>query len=265
MKGLRTISSLLFSAVLQAALLTPAVAAQDSEPPIAMKIDRSEIPVNMFFKGATVHVEGTIPAGCDAAILCAGEEHAVELKRKGKVLGFLWMSVGDAVFEDVPSVYVLHTTRPLPELAPSPVLEELGLGYPALRASAPPSTPPIERDADFAEFLKLKESEGLYSYHDQGVKLQPGPSGAIRVSADCLLPTKAPWGEYQVRLFGFSEGKGELLRSERLRVTPVGVTSHISSLARNHGLLYGIFAVVIALAVGLLTGLAFGLGSKKGD
>jgi uncharacterized protein (TIGR02186 family) len=230
-----------------------------------MKIDRTEIPVNMFFTGATVHVEATIPAGCDAAILCAGEEHAVELKRKGKVLGLLWMSVGDAVFEEVPSLYLLHTTRPLSELAPTPVLEELGLGYPALQSRALRSAAAIERDADFAEFLKLKQSEDLYSYDDQGMKLGPGPSGAIRVSADCLLPTKVPWGEYQVRLFGFKEGKGELLRSDRLHVIPVGVTAHISTLARNHGLLYGIFAVVIALGVGLLTGLAFGLGSKKGD
>jgi uncharacterized protein (TIGR02186 family) len=262
---LLTIASLLLSAALQAALSTPVAAAQDSEPPTSIRIDRSEIPVNMFFRGATVHVEATIPAGFDAAILCAGEEHAVELKRKGKVLGLLWMSVGDAVFEDVPSVYLLSTTRPLSELAPTPALEALGLGYPALQARALGSPEAIERDADFAEFLKLKESENLYSYDDQGVKLGPGPSGEIRVSADCLLPTKVPWGEYPVRLFGFEEGKGKLLRSERLHVTPVGVTDRISTLARNHGLLYGIFAVVIALAVGLLTGLAFGLGSKKGD
>jgi hypothetical protein len=73
-----------------------------------------------------------------------------------------------------------------------------------------------------------------------------------------------PWGEYQVRLFGFRAGRGELLRAERLSVAPVGLTARVSTLAQSHGLLYGIVAVVIALGVGLLTGLAFGLVSKEG-
>lgn len=260
-----TMSSVLVSAVLLAAQPAPAVEALGSESIVSMKVDPTEIPVDMFYSGVTVYVEGTIPAGYGAAILCSGEEDSVALKKKGKVLGFLWMSVGDVVFEDVPSIYVLSTSSPLPDLAAPPVLEKLGVGYPALASRVVQSAEQTELSRDFGEFLKLKESEDLYSYDEGGVKLEPGPSGAMHLSAECLLPTKTPWGEYEVRLFGFQGGTGKLLRAERLQVAPVGVAARVSTLARNHGLLYGILAVIIALGVGLLTGLAFARMSKKGD
>ena len=260
-----TMSSLLLSIVLQVVLSLPALAASEPEPSASLKVDPIEIGVNMFFSGETVHVEGTIPAGYEAAVLCSGEEGSVELKRKGKVLGFLWMSIGDVVFDNVPSFYVLNTSIPLADLAPAPVLEKLRLGYPALESTVVRLPKQAKFVGDFREFLKLKEGENLYSYDERGAKLAPGPGGAMQLSAECLLPTKAPWGEYEVRLFGFKAGMGELLRAERLHVAPVGVAARISALARDHGLLYGILAVVIALGVGLMTGFAFGLVSKKGD
>ena len=263
--ALLTMFSLLLCGVIQVVLPAPADAAPGSEPAVSMKVDPTEIPVGLFYSGATVHVEGTIPAGYEAAVLCSGEEDSVELKIKGKVLRFLWMNIGEVVLEDVPSVYLLSTSGPLPDLAPPPVLGELGVGYPALQSRAARSPEQMESDGNFGEFLKLKESENLYSCDEGGVRLEPEPSGAMRVSSECSLPSKVPWGEYEVQLFGFKAGKGELLHSERLHVAPAGVTASVSNLARNHGLLYGILAVLIALGVGLLTGLAFGLVSKKGN
>jgi uncharacterized protein (TIGR02186 family) len=259
----RTMSSLLLSAVLQVALSASAVANPGLESTVRLRIDPTEIGVDLFYSGATVRVEGQIPAGYDAAVLCSGHESAVELKKKGKVLGFLWMNVAEVVFENVPSIYLLSTSSPLAELAPLPLLEELVVGYQALESRTVRSPEQKGQEGDFAEFIKLKEAEKLYSYDEGGVKLEPRPNGATQVSAECTLPAKVPWGEYEVRLFGFKEGKGRLLRTERLQLGAVGVTAGVSTLVERHGLLYGILAVLIALGVGLLTGLVFGLGSKK--
>ena len=259
-----TMSSLLLSVVFQVALSAPALATTSPESVVWMKIDPAEIGVNVFYDGAAVRVEGGIPAGYEAAILCSGQRRDVELKKKGRVLAFLWMNVGEVVFEDVPSIYMLSTSSPLTELAPLPVLEELGVGYQALESRAMRSPEQTQQDADFGEFLKLKESEKLYSYTEGGVKLEPGPSGATKLSAECFLPTRAPWGEYEVRLFGFKAGRGELLSTERVNVAPAGLTARVSALARSHGLLYGILAVLIALVVGLMTGFVFSLASKRG-
>jgi len=257
------ISALLLSALLQVAPSAPAAAAPGPPSPVSMRIDPSEIGVDLFYSGTAVHVEGVIPAGTDAAIVCRGQARAVELKKKGKVLGVLWMNVGDVVFEDVPSLYLLNTSGALAGLAEPPVLRDLGVGYDALESRALQSPGHDGSAGDFEEFLKLKESEQLYSVDESGVRIESGPNGAVRVSAECLIPTKAPWGEYEIDLFGFKAGQGELLRSERLQLAPAGVTARISALVEHHGLLYGVLAVLIALGVGLLTGLAFGLVPKK--
>ena len=49
-----------------------------------MKIDPAEIPVDMFYSGATVHVEGTIPAGYDAAVLCSGRGGCSRTQEEGE-------------------------------------------------------------------------------------------------------------------------------------------------------------------------------------
>lgn len=259
-----TLVGLLVSAVLQVPASLSVGAVSGFQRDTWMTIDPTEVGVGTFYSGTTVSVEGVIPAGHGAAVACVGKAGPVELKRKGRVLGILWMNVGDVAFEDVPSVYVLSTSGRLTELAPRPVLQELQVGYGALEARATRSLEDGDAQGMFGELLKLKESERLYSYNEGGVRLGPEEGGAVHVSARCLLPARAPSGEYEIRLLVFKEGRGELLHVARLNLTHVGATAFISSLARRHGLLYGVLAVVIALVVGLLTGFVFGLAGKTG-
>jgi hypothetical protein len=229
-----------------------------------MRVDPAEIKLGMFYGGAVVRVEAAVPAGFEAAVVCAGKEGRLELKKKGKVWGILWMNVGEVIFENVPSVYVLSTSEKLADLAEPSVLEDLGVGYPALESRALPSPGGSKDNELFGELLKLKESEQLFSIEEGGVELEPGPGETFHVSARCFLPAKTPVGEIAVRLYGFSGHRGKLLDSARLRLSFGGATAFISSLAGRHGILYGILAVVIAIVVGLVTGFVFGLGSKQG-
>lgn len=264
MTALLTLLGLLVSAVAQVPKPASAGAATGPQPATWLKIDPTQIDVGTFYNGTTVSVEGAIPAGYDAAVACIGKADAVELKEKGRVLGILWMNVGDVVFEHVPSVYVLSTSKRLAELAPLPILDELQVGYRAIESRATRSLEDGDQHKLFGELLKLKESERLYSYSEGEVRLGPAEGGAEHLSAQCFLPAKAPSGEYDIRLFIFKEGRGELLHVARLQATPVGATAFISSLAQRQGLLYGVLAVVIALVVGLFTGFVFGLLAKTG-
>jgi len=256
--------SLVLLAVVQLAQPVPAVPATEPESATWVRIDPAEIVLDMFYGGTTVHVKGGVPAGYDVAVDCVGKKDTVELKKKGKVFGILWMNVGDVDFRNVPSIYLLSTSGKLDTLAPPTTLEQLGVGYRALESGSCDSLQSEEKHRLFRELLKLKESEKLYAFNEAGVQLEPGENETVHLSARFFLPPKAPAGEYEVRLFGFKEGQGRLLRTERLRLRRVGVTAFIFSLAQRYGLLYGVLAVVVALVVGLLTGFVFGLGSKNG-
>ncbi len=213
----------------------------------------------MFYTGATVHVSAVVPAGADVAVLCRGEGHPLTLKRKGKVLGLLWMNVGDVSFEQVPALYLLDTSRPLGELAADTVLDALGLGVAALatRCDADASDPVL-----FSELARLKQKERLWRVAEGAVEIRSGEGGAELAVADLPLPPKAGPGDYEVLVYAFGSAQPELIGTGHVRVEQGGVSGFITELATKHGLLYGVLAALVAVVVGLLTGLIFGMGSK---
>jgi uncharacterized protein (TIGR02186 family) len=207
-----------------------------------------------------VEVQGTVLPGYEVAILCRGKAGPLAVKRKGKVWGVLWMSVGTVSFDDIPSLYLLSTSAPLASLAPPAVLAQLGIGYPALATLAG-----RERDQQsfFRELVKIKEKEGIFAVHEGAVQLLPGAGGIRQVRAACVLPSTVPTDGYEVQLFGFKDGSGELLCARSMEVKQVGMAHFMSSLVASRPLLHGIFAVIVAVAAGLLTGFVFGGSSKK--
>jgi hypothetical protein len=235
-------------------------AAFEETPRAVIQLVPEEVDASLFFNGAKVEVQGTVLPGYEVALLCRGKASHLALKRKGKVWGVLWMSVGDVTFDHIPSLYNLSTSAPLASLAPPAVLEQLGIGYPALAALAGQDG---GEQPFFQELVKIKKKEGIFAVHEGAVKLLPGAGGIRQVRAECALPSTVAMEGYEVQLFGFQEGKGELLCSKSIDVKQVGVARFMSSLVQSNPLLHGFFAVIVAVAAGLLTGLVFGSSSKK--
>jgi len=236
------------------------VAALDETPRAVIQLVPEEVEANLFFNGTKVEVQGTVLPGYEVAVLCVGRENHLALRRKGKVWGVLWMSVGDVAFDHIPSLYLLNTSAPLASLASPAVLEQLVVGYPALAALAGQNG---DEQPFFQELVKIKEKEGIFAVREGATKLQPGAGGIRQVRAECALPPTLPMDGYEVQLFGFKEGKGELLCSKPIEVKQVGLANFMSSLVQRRPLLHGFFAVIVAVAAGLLTGLVFGGSSRK--
>jgi len=236
---------------LVALCLLAGVAAPAADPPDALVVEPSHIPVGLFFNGATVHVSARIPDGYDAAARLSSGVERLELKQKGRVGGVLWMSVGDVVYLEAPVVYQLLTTAPLETLAPPAVRDEWRLGYPTVIVSADEIAAGM-----FPELIKLKERGGLYVTREDGLRVSPDGDG-VRVDGTFVLPASVRPGDYAVDLVGFRDARPLRLGSVTLVVERVGTVRLMWSLAMEHGLFYGSTAVVIALVAGLLTGLLF--------
>jgi uncharacterized protein (TIGR02186 family) len=243
----------------------PQEAPEPTESPAAteLRVEPSEIRAGMFFDGATFRVSALVPEGLGITVSCVGKKEPVVLSRKGRVLGLIWMNVGEMEIDGAPDLYLLHASGDLSEMATPSTLETLGVGYAALERRAAFEGAEGDEVRLFSEFVSLKESDGLYSVSEETVEGEPGPDGLVRVSAEIHLPAKTPPGEYQILVHGFGGVGGTLLGTAPLRVEQVGMAAFIRNLATEHGLSYGIMAVVVAIAVGLLTGVIFGLGSKK--
>ncbi len=239
-----------------ATLLVGLIPAHAAEP-LSVKVEPQVIKIGLFFNGADLQVNADTPAGCDVAMVVTGKSTNLKLSKKGKKAGVLWMNVGSVSYDKVPSLYVVHSSRPLKELASTAELERLGLGYGGLarKITGSHKAGPL---ATFAELVKLKEHDGLFAMDEHNVKVRKGKNGRSRATASIRLPAKALPGGYSVRVMCFREHRLAHIGEGHFKLRYGSSVSFISDLAYKHGLLYGILASVIAILAGLFTGLVFG-------
>jgi uncharacterized protein (TIGR02186 family) len=223
---------------------------------VDLRAEPGTIPIGLWYDGSEVRLTADVPPGMPVAILLEGKYAPLELKKKGKVWGVLWMNVGDLTYDEVPDAYILATSAPLRDLADEATLAHAGIGYPALALAAGGDA------AFFGEVIKLQEHDGLFSQSEGTVKLQP-TGGRSHVEATLPLHAHLPAGEYSIRLIGFDHGTPRCLGSTGVKLEASGVAKQLRALAMEQGLLYGITAVIVALVAGLATGLVFGKGASK--
>jgi hypothetical protein len=229
---------------------------------IPLNIEPDRIQVGFFYGGQKISVKANVPAGCNVLLKVNGATRTLDLKKKGKVLGFLWMNVGEVVYEDVPGLYIIRSSYKLTDLAPANVLQQLGISYGALKSKIV-KAPDGEAGMLFGDLIKLKEGEGLFTIVEGGICHAPMPGGREQIATEFFLPPKAPVGEYLVELYGFKDGSGTLLGSGSFTLEQDHLIQFITSMVGHHGLLYGCLSVMIAIVAGLLTGVIFGLGKGK--
>jgi len=230
---------------------------------VDLRIEPQAIPVGLFYNGAQIHVSGRCRASDGLAIVCIGEENTVELKRKGKIWGLFWVNVGDIVFEHVPLLYQVVSSKKMQDLAEAADLVRAGVGIAALEAKIAPGMDE-ERRRDFRELVKLKENEGLYSIREGALEIGSRESDLQQFSVIFHFPAAVKPGKYSFHLVSFVRGRGAPLADGVISVQRVGTTAFIRSLSVEHGLVYGILSVLIALVAGLLTSFIFGRRSRKG-
>jgi len=241
---------------------SPAAAQQLLQATIAPQT----IAIDAVYNGAGLLVTGQLPADCEAVVRIMGERSDLHLKKKGKVGGILWMNLDTVTIQNVPVVFIIQTAKDFVEvLGPHPDSSEVRkLGLPYLEKETGIMPESADHAALFKEFVKLKESEGLYT-STKGLLHYPKTSDAQK-SFEVKVPISAsfPPGKYQVEVYAVSAGKVTAQASQPLEVEMVGVPAFLFAFAFQNGALYGLFAVIVALVAGLIIGVVFS-GSKGGS
>jgi hypothetical protein len=253
----KTIAVIAFSLILTLSNQTAHAAHQTA----SLRVDPQEIPIKLFYSGARVRVNGVSRGAANLLLLCTGERNTVELKEKQQLWRLLWVSGGDISFHDVPSFYQLVSSNS--GSVKRSEWARAGLGFTALEALIVPREEEERRHRCFAELIKLKKHEGLYSIQEGGLEIHPLGDDWQEFSATIYFPSAAGPGTYSFHLMSLDEGKAVELAHGKVSIRLAGTAAFIRSLSLEHGLLYGIFSVVVALGAGLLTGLIFGRRTRK--
>jgi hypothetical protein len=213
------------------------------------------IRIGPFFNGAIIRVTGEIPAGSEAIVEMIGKRIEEQLLRKGRRWE-IWMSVGEIDIEEAPYVYFALSTSPNEFSIPAADTE---YGYAALkrRIYFKGDTRGMTHAEIFRRFIKLKEEENLYSQQPGALRLSRSSGNLVSVEGSFRIPSRVPPGDYVVRLSVVDHGRLLHSKTAPLNVRMSGLPAFLGTLSRNHGAMYGLFAVAIAVIFGFLVGVAF--------
>ncbi|MCG6948950.1 MAG: TIGR02186 family protein [Acidobacteria bacterium] len=245
----RTATRLLVSFVLVA---LPASVSAGPEP-LEFEIAPQELRIGAFFAGRTVTLSGSAGESVDVAVEVFGPEEAGDFHLKGKV-GPLWMNVERVELGHAPHLYLLLTSD---DVRPGEELVGLGIGLKHVENKFTVRPENLDKEMIFEQFLKLKRSEDLYD-ECRGAVTYGSPNGGRRsFRAEFLLPSSTAPGAYEIVATGLSTDGSIGVTTRDFQVAEAGVIKAIHDFAFEHGLVYGIFCVVIALAVGGVMGVFF--------
>lgn len=220
------------------------------------ELESRVVHIGTFYSGGKVSISGTVPAESEALVRVTGKTEELRLKRKGRALGIFWMNQDTVVFHEVPSVYLLFTSRGFTNMA-----QETEIGLQSLQSKIKIEPSSAHAEDNFQELLKLKESTGLYGVSCDAVSYGEALGGIKRFSAELRIPARMPPGDYRVEVFALNSGEVVGKAADHLTVDKVGVPQLLSFLAFKHGALYGVVATLVAVVAGLLMGFLF-RGSK---
>ncbi len=240
------------------AILDETLAQVESPPSIASHLPKDAIQVTADYHGERLLIYGVVSPDCDVIVKLSAPSATVTFSQKGRV-GIFWFTVGTVSFNNVPWMFKIKSSGSLDEilLPEEQVRHQIGRrGLISSIESATPNASPFLIE----EIIQVRIDDQLYSFHEGQIKRMKGNL----FETSFFWPPKAPAGTYRIDSFAIREKKVITVDSELVRVEKVGVEAWISQLALEHGLLYGIVAVIIALFSGLIVGLIFrGVGQGR--
>jgi uncharacterized protein (TIGR02186 family) len=186
-------------------------------------------------------------------ITVRGPREAITIRRK-HALGPIWINREQHKFAGVPSLLGVYATRPVSGLMSEPLQRRYGLGVAAIVGGSDFSYESSTATDQFrAALLRLKGRESLYVEQGRGVEFVTDTAFRARIP----LPAIAPLGDYEIEAALVVGGALLSRETTHFTVMKAGFEEHISALARDHSLGYGLATAAMALALGWLASVIF--------
>jgi uncharacterized protein (TIGR02186 family) len=231
---------------------------------VSAALTRTQVEVTSSYNGETIVLYGAVfspkDKPSDVVIVVHGPDQPLRIARKVQIAG-LWLSHRPVVFEGAPSFYTVSSARPLLAIAAPEVLQRHGIGIDHLTFQSPqasPGTQPAKpsaqgrgiRERDYQDYrqavVRLKQAEGLYEQNEAGLRFVD--KGLFR--AQIALPSTAPIGLYEAKIYLFQDGRPIQMQRRMLNVQKVGLERAVYVFAHTRPWTYGIIAVLFAVATG---------------
>ncbi len=224
----------------------------------AVNVSPEHISIDSLYHGSRVLITGEVGADEEVIVKITSEEGKVDLRRKGKKGGVLWMNVGELTIEPVSDVYLLFSTSDINEILNPEQQNRYVIGYDALKkiVSLEPVSDEAEKEKWFDEFIKFKETNNIYGVFPGSIDvISSGEGRKFRLEAE--WPYQAPPREYKVSAYTVKNGLISGESNATLIVEKTGVLKFLSGMAFNNAAVYGVVSIIIALFAGFIVSIIF--------
>jgi uncharacterized protein (TIGR02186 family) len=240
--------------ILALCLLWPGAARAVDEPGLAVALSQPAVQITTGFSGAVLTIFGSTgallgPGGDEVLVVVRGPTRPVVVRRKEKVLGFLWVNGPSARFPEVPGFYAIAGTRPVWQVLPEPLRQQNGLGLDALPLTSTGARSPAFR----AALLELERQSGLWKEQASAVEIIGGRLFQKRLD----LPATVPTGTYRVEVLLARSGLILARQDLAFEVERVGAADRIATIAADQPLAYGVLCIVLATLAGWVGSVLF--------
>ena len=214
------------------------------------------ISITSSFQGAKLLLFGATEGGGDVVVVVRGPLEDLVVRRKSRVAG-IWVNRAAIAFTDVPSYYVVASTRPLDEVLSESQRRRLQIGarYLAMRPSG--------TVADAAEIALYREALTRNKERDRLFQELPGTVAFLDSTlfrTTLHFPANAPVGRYSAETFLIRDGQIITAQSTPLFISKTGVERALFDFAKRQPASYGILAVLLAALAGWLASVVFRRG-----
>jgi len=223
--------------------------------------NHDHISIDFFYHGSNVSVRGVSDPDTDLVIKISSPDGHQELRQKGKVAGLLWMNVGTLNFEQVPSLYLLSSTKKIDDILSKDAMTKDVLGYEALEkhVELTPVRDETEKAKWFDEFIKYKANSKLYNVASGNITFTKENGKQVYYTL-FDWPYQATPGDYIVTVYAVKDNKVIETSESRVQVAQTGIVKSLAGMARNNASVYGILSILAALGAGFGVGLIFRKG-----
>ncbi|WP_425594593.1 TIGR02186 family protein [Qipengyuania vesicularis] len=223
------------------------------------EISQHEVKVRQGFTGTELLLFGAIldpgggaGQGYDIVVVLKGPSEPIRLREKERFAG-VWVNAESSDFRSVPSYFAVASSRPIDEIVDqkTAAIYEFGTRYIQLSPSG--SFNPEDQMRFALGLVDLKRRQGLYKEDMAGVSITEDVLYQARIS----MPSNVTTGTYVAETFAISQGRVIASAQSEVEVRKVGLELFVEDSANNHGLLYGLVAVILSVSMGWGAGRLF--------
>lgn len=232
--------------------------AQEGPPErIEIGLSTDSVAITPNFAGTSLTIFGALDnadpmisrqGGYDVIVVLEGPGQPIVVRRKSRVLG-MWINTQSEEFVKVPSSYSEAMTRVPQDITSPATYRRLALGPDYLRVAVRGKDNAAGAIEEFRKALvRKKRVAGLYSERPGNVQFL----SQSLFRATLSLAPNVPVGQHLARAYLFRSGQFLRETSAPLTIRKSGAEQRIYESAHDHGLLYGLAAVLLAAITGWL-------------